>query len=368
MDNHLTKENNNFNLVRLFACLQVLVLHTYNFYHVGENTLFLKIIWLFPGVIIFFAISGFLIAKSLENSTDLSFGIKRILRIYPALIVNVIITCALLFYFNAATLNIDFFKFLFAQLTIFQFYTPESMKSFGMGHHPNGALWTISVELQFYIFLFLLAKLTKWKLKSKLYKNGVIFFLIGLSCFVNYYVNKNLVFESLSYKLLFNSLPYNFTFFGIGILCWINLASIKKLFYDKIAYWTPVLLLSIYVIITNDISVLRYQFDFLSFLYLLLLIGCVFSFAFSYTFLSNRLIKNVDISYGTYIYHVLVINTFLQLGISSDYFIWIYSIAIICGLVSWFTIERKFLKKKQNFSNNPVSFLLFKTYENPNKK
>jgi len=89
MDGHLTRENNNFNLVRLFACLQVLVLHTYNFYNIGENTVFLKILWLFPGVIIFFTISGFLITKSLENSTDCSFGLKRVFRIYPALVINV---------------------------------------------------------------------------------------------------------------------------------------------------------------------------------------------------------------------------------------------------------------------------------------
>jgi len=76
----------------------------------------------------------------------------------------------------------------------------------------------------------------------------------------------------------------------------------------------------------------------------------MFSFAFSYTPVRGRVIKNVDISYGTYIYHVLVINTFLQLGISSDYFIWIYIIAILCGVVSWFTVEKIFLKKKQKFS------------------
>lgn len=354
MDSHLAKENNNFNLVRLFACLQVLILHTYNFYDVGEDTLFLKILWLFPGVIIFFTISGFLIAKSLENSTDLSFGIKRILRIYPALIVNVIITFLLLFYFNSAKLNLDLFKFLFAQLSIFQFYTPESMKAFGMGHHPNGALWTISIELQFYIFLFLLAKLTKWRSKSVRFKNNIILYLIVLSCFVNYYVNKNLTFGSLSYKLLFNSLPYNFTFFGIGILLWINLASIKKLFYDKLAYWASLLATSIILIAVYDIRIYRYQFDIVSFLYLLLLVFFMFSFAFSYTRLSGRLIKNVDISYGTYIYHVLVINTFLQLGISSDHFIWIYIIAILCGLISWFMVEKRFLKKKQKFSKIPI--------------
>jgi len=129
------------------------------------------------------------------------------------------------------------------------------MKVFGMGHHPNGALWTISVELQFYIFLFLLAKLTNWRSKSIKYKNNLIFCLVVLSCFLNYYVNENLTSGSLSFKLLFNSLPYNFTFFGVGVLLWINFTSIKKIFYNKIAYWASLLLTTIYTIVVNDIRI-----------------------------------------------------------------------------------------------------------------
>jgi peptidoglycan/LPS O-acetylase OafA/YrhL len=250
---NLTKENNNFNLVRLFACFQVLILHSRSFYNLDENTIFSKILWLFPGVIIFFCISGFLIAKSFEFSTPKGFIKKRILRIYPALIVNIIITSIILYYFGLIKFNFDFIKYLIAQLSVFQFYVPENLKHFGIGH-PNGALWTISVELQFYILFFIIAILTNWKTKSLAIKNSIILFLIASSCLINYVANNYLIYESLTYKLLFNSIPYHFTFFGIGILLWVNFKAISNLFINKLGYWFLAILLSIILIIINDVK------------------------------------------------------------------------------------------------------------------
>lgn len=342
---NLTKETNNFNLVRLFACFQVLILHSRSFYNLDENTICSKILWLFPGVIIFFCISGFLIAKSFEFSTPQGFISKRISRIYPALIANITITSILLYYFGLLKFNLDLIKYLTAQLSIFQFYVPENIKHFGIGH-PNGALWTISIELQFYLLFFIIAILTNWKTKSLAFKNSIILFLIVSSCTVNYLTNNYLIYESMTYKLLFNSIPYHFTFFGIGILLWINFKTISNLFINKLRYWFSAILLSIILIIINDIKISRYQFDSLSYLYLLLLLFFMFSFVFSNNRLSFKLLKNIDISYGTYIYHCLIINLFLQLKFEASFLPLIYVISIACGIISWYTIERKNLINK----------------------
>lgn len=100
----------------------------------------------FPGVPIFFAISGFLISASWERSNSLRKYFKnRFLRIYPALwfcfFLSVFVT-SLTYEFKIFTF--DFFKWTLAQLTIGQFYNPDFFRDYGVGV-VNGSLWTIPV-------------------------------------------------------------------------------------------------------------------------------------------------------------------------------------------------------------------------------
>jgi peptidoglycan/LPS O-acetylase OafA/YrhL len=344
MDN-LSNESNNFNLVRLLACIQVLIYHSYSFYDKVDDSLFFNFIWLFPGVIIFFSLSGFLIAKSFDYSSSKLFCIKRFLRIYPALIINVTGTFILLYFLGLIKIDLDSLKYFMSQLTIFQFYVPESFKKFGGGHHPNGALWTISVELQFYFTFLITARLLSWKNRSVNFKNILVIIFIICSCLINFLTNKYLNYNTINYKLLFNSIFYNFTFFGIGMLFWINFDKLKFIFVDKIKYWGTTLLIFILIILFYKIGISRYQYNNLSFIYLLLLIGTIFSFTFSFNGLSYKFLKKTDISYGTYIYHCLVINLFITLGINSNYIPFIFLISICLGIISWVLIEKRFVQK-----------------------
>ena len=80
--------NNNFDLIRLLAALQVLIWHGAVHLDVFDKIYgLLNVLFQLPGVPIFFTISGFLITHSLERS---NFQLKkyfqnRALRIYPAL-------------------------------------------------------------------------------------------------------------------------------------------------------------------------------------------------------------------------------------------------------------------------------------------
>src|ERR1700749_61918 len=81
---------NNLNYIRLLAALQVLFFHSAKHFGVTFDTPFLsfieKILRAFPGVPVFFMISGFLITHSWLAKPDIKRYVRtRFLRIFPAL-------------------------------------------------------------------------------------------------------------------------------------------------------------------------------------------------------------------------------------------------------------------------------------------
>ncbi len=71
---------------------------------------------------------------------------------------------------------------VFGQITIFQYYTPNLLRNFGVGT-PNGSLWTIPVELEFYILLAVFFLFLKHiSIKSEVYR--VIFLFSAMFNFL----------------------------------------------------------------------------------------------------------------------------------------------------------------------------------------
>jgi peptidoglycan/LPS O-acetylase OafA/YrhL len=131
-------KRNNIDLLRLLAALQVMFTHTMNHLHV--DSIILKLLYnvlsFFPGVQIFFIISGFLITASYERNYNIKqYAFNRFLRIYPALwvafFISVLIISALN-YCHSSDLK-DFIIWTFCQITCFQFYNPSFLRAFGVG-------------------------------------------------------------------------------------------------------------------------------------------------------------------------------------------------------------------------------------------
>lgn len=343
---------NNFDLIRLLAAFQVLIWHGSVHFELSE-TLYdiLVVIYHFPGVPIFFTISGFLISFSLERN---KFNLKqyfrnRGLRIFPALWVCTILTALLLITFDKIGSSKDFITWFVAQITFFQFYASESLKTWGTGH-PNGSLWSIAVELQFYFALPLILYLINLS-KNILIINLLLLLVFLLSIFIKHFVQNNaLILQNELYiKLLNNTVLMYLHFFLTGIAICKNFGWLLPYLKDKAIIWL--------VIYVGYIIIFKFWLKFYDNNYEISIWGILantllslltISFAFSFTDLSKKLLRENDISYGIYIYHMPIINAFVSLGCKGS--IWnlliLAFLTTILAFFSWKLIEQRILKLK----------------------
>jgi peptidoglycan/LPS O-acetylase OafA/YrhL len=150
---------NNFDLVRLFAALQVAIVHALA--SLTPTRLVVNVLRyglsFFPGVPIFFVVSGVLISRSYEQSEFLrDYFRNRCLRISPALWVCLIVSLGVICLSEVSTLGTvstwEWSLWWMAQMSIFQSYQPHFLNAFGNGGR-NASLWTIPIELEFYLLL-----------------------------------------------------------------------------------------------------------------------------------------------------------------------------------------------------------------------
>lgn len=292
-------KRNSFNLVRLIAALQVLLEHA--IIHLELPLPFIeKFNQCFRGVPLFFCMSGFLIAWSLDrNPSPQRYFRNRVLRVYPELWGGVIISSASIFLLYARNINvIQMLLFLFAQATILQFWTPNCLRGYGVGT-PNGSLWSICNIVQFYILIYFLYKLIK-KFSNK--KWAITF---ALAFFLNvgvFYLKNGL--PPFVIKLYEQTvLPYAYLYL-IGIFVWVKRDIVIP--YLKKYFWA--ILGMLLIISLTNIGISGFYIKPIKGILLCLLgIGCAYRFP-------DVKIKT-DLSYGIYIYHMIFINMLVQLGI-----------------------------------------------------
>ena len=331
---------NNFDLIRLFAASQVALKHA--LVHLEVDDRYIEILSIFPGVPIFFLISGFLIYQSLVNTRSLAaFATNRVLRIYPALIVcfvfSVLVVVASGYLDWRQVASRPFLAWALSQLTIVQIYNPEFLRSFGIGVI-NGSLWTISVELQFY----LLAPVLAWIVARR---NAAWPFVLALFVAANVLLT---LWTSTGFprKLFSVSFPPWFYMFVLGAYIstrpdWVQRIRATRLWVFAAAYlfvaaagWALGA-----TVIGNEVNPVSYMF----------LAALVLKLAHSMPDLSSRLLRKNDISYGVYIYHMPLINLLVYLGWtgSGPAVVLAMLATYALALFSWVLVERPALALKR---------------------
>lgn len=175
MYNNLIRPNvskqNSFHFIRLVCCLIVIYEHSVGLSGGGYLNLQLAS----TAVATFFILSGFWVAISLLHSESIKeYTIKRIKKIFPPYITVVIVFALLLSVFSTLSpkdyfLNAGFWKYLLANLSTLNFLQtslPGVFEGLPLKGAVNGALWTIKVELAFYLVLpILMLVINKCKYK-----------------------------------------------------------------------------------------------------------------------------------------------------------------------------------------------------------
>lgn len=275
-----------------------------------------KLIYFFRGVPIFFVISGYLIWFSVGRCpTPGAFMKKRFWRIYPELWAGVLIEALCIAVLYHKYKLSELIAFVFAQSTVLQFWTPDSLRGYGCGT-PNGALWTICILVQFYILAWLMYKLLRDKSVRVWSVTAVL--LIALSALSEILLPKAA--PTVIVKLFSQTVIPYLWLYVLGM----SIARFKETLLPFIKrYWWAFLIISAAAHFSG-IDVSAGYSVFANGLMAAGLIGFAYSFP--------RLELKHDLSYGMFIYHMTVINVLIIFGLTKKVWLIPIVIAISCAL------------------------------------
>ena len=339
----LSGRRNNFNFVRLIAALSVLISHSFALSTGDEaNEPLARFLGINLGslaVVVFFITSGFLVGGSLLLRGEPGrFLVARIMRIYPALIVVIVLTSLLVgpivstlplhrYFASSAT-----YQYLVSNITAvfnIEMNLPEVFSSNPFRGTVNGALWTLRYELWMYGLL-----LVAWLVTAAHGFNRAFAALIF--CFIavgtaRYWRHPELVPSAFSVPGKLGWLTPMF-FLGVAIYLlrnWIRL------------HWSGVVLVGISLVASALIGPVFFKAVYpLCLAYLVMFVV--------YALPVIEWTQHRDYSYGLYIYAFLVqqLLAWFIPGVSPVAMSALaVPLALICAVASWHLVEKPSLNR-----------------------
>lgn len=347
------KPNNNFDSIRTTAALLVMLSHAFQLSYGNRIWQTSPMPWPEPGlwltqgqmsighicVLVFFMISGYLITMSQTRSTSSTQFMKnRVLRIFPALTVTLILTILII---GPLCSTLPTWQYLsnhrtwtyIQNITLFktQSNLPEVFKNNPLPDITNGSLWTLKYEFLCYIVVCILGA-------SKLLNKGTAVTL----------------FASTAAHTLLTTKPsppsiYFLMFFSVGMIVY---------FYrDKIKPTAPKAIACAAVLTTIATGIPQSQLKLLP-----IAVATLGGYTVFYIALRDRIAlidtsKYGDLSYGIYIYSFPIQQAVSQM-VGSDCE-WYTNLALalpptlICAYVSWRCIEQPALLLRGDYREAP---------------
>jgi len=338
----IDRKTNNFDLIRLLLAVTVAFIHLSFLSEIKSLSFITDIFSPEVAVDCFFVISGFLIFMSYDSSKSLSkYTSKRLRRIFPGYITVVLFFSFALYFLSTKSgffdyFNFDFIKYLFSNLLTLNFLQPTLPGVFET--HPiqsvNGALWTIKIELMFYmsvpLIAYIFSKTDRTYTLITIYVASVIFSyaMIYLSDYTG----------SSMYLMLERQLPSQLAFFISGAAIY---------YYYSYFYEKRYLLLAFSILI---LLVDKFVYE-IYILYPISLAIVVIYFASMFKYLGN-FGKYGDFSFGVYIWHFPILQVLLETGMFDNMVVGIVmfiALTFIASYLSWHFVEKRFLYKSSHY-------------------
>lgn len=337
----MKRQDNRFDELRLIASLLVLFGHAFA---LSGNAELDPLFQVLPftrlgdvGVSVFFVLSGYLVAQSLQRNPDVvRFLWRRAVRIYPALWV-VVLLCAAVLGPALTTVSVaDYWKssvtqdyFLNASAYWIRALLPGVFESNPWPAAVNGSLWSLPYELSCYLLLAGLA-LFPGQLRAKV-----------LGCFLG--------FTGLwAWHLQTGAMPSRLVFIGFDVFhaklgATFFLGAVISLYRPWLQPTLKSSALAMICIVLLDAGPLRTS---------------LFQFAIPWLSVtlanSNRMLPQIpekmgDWSYGMYLYGFPVQQTLAYLGLHQQgvvaYIFWSIAVTLPLAAASWYLLEKPTLSR-----------------------
>lgn len=329
---------NNFDLIRLLAALIVVIAHTADIAHYATFEFLSATFNSRLAVDVFFIISGFLIYRSFENSNSLvTYFQKRAKRILPAYVAVIVISAVALAFISDLSwskyFNAEFFKYIFFNLATLNFLQPNLPGVFTNQEFQavNMSLWTIKVEIMFYLAVpliaYVLGKTNKAWGMFAIYLSSILYSTAVVALFGSA--------ESGIALQLEQQLPGQLAFFISGAFLYCFYTELQQ---NKIA----ALAIATLIIAVHNFATQIY------FAYPIALAVLTIYFCLMFRYLGN-FGKHGDFSYGMYIWHFPILQVFAHFNLFERPLIAVPCLFLCifgASFISWNWVEKPFLQRR----------------------
>lgn len=332
---------NNFDLLRFVFAFIVFLVHAYALSGAKSLAVITQFLSSEIAVKSFFIVSGFLIFMSYENSHNLkTYFLKRVRRIYPAYLC-VILFCAFFGYIFSTSsfdnyFSVDLVKYIFANLFFLNFISPNLPGVFESNQLQavNGALWTLKIEVMFYLFVpftvMAFKKFDRLMVIMAIYVGSVVytFLLLGVAV------------ESGAgiYKELQRQLPGQLAYFMAGAAGYYYYAYLAKY-----ALWA--VLFAIFAFMFQS-ALPWIALEPIMLGVLVVYFACIFPCVGNFG-------KYGDFSYGIYIVHFPILQVLVSYDLftSSAWFALVISgiLILLTAYLLWHLVEKPFLRQSSHY-------------------